>query len=78
VLTASVAALMDSLHLSMLISESPNNIIHQTRCRRNGHQQGLMRAGDDGRWADQGLDMVVPPIDSGPVAFTHLHDACPT
>ena len=50
VLTASVAALMDSLHLSMLISESPNNIIHQTRCRRNGHQQGLMRAGDDGRW----------------------------
>jgi len=35
-------------------------------------------ASDLERWADQGLDMVVPPIDSGPVAFTHLHDACPT
>lgn len=29
-------------------------------------------------WADQGLDIVVPPIDAGPVAFTHPHDACPT
>ena len=40
--------------------------------------QNLLPAADLERWADQGLDMVVPPIDSGPVAFTHLHDACPT
>ena len=37
-----------------------------------------LRPGDGERWADQGLDIVVPPIDAGPVAFTHPHDACPT
>jgi len=39
---------------------------------------GCLPASDLERWADQGLDIVVPPIDPGPVAFTHPHDACPT
>jgi len=48
------------------------------RVRMLGSRPRSWPASDLERWADQGLDMVVPPIDSGPVAFTHLHDACPT
>ena len=61
VLTASVATLMDSLHLSMRISESPNNIIHPTRCRGNGDWPGWLRAGDDERSKDRAATRIMVP-----------------
>jgi len=63
---------------SFHLQKAPNIKMQKTGAEEICNTQVRSPASDLERWADQGLDMVVPPIDSGPVAFTHLHDACPT